>query len=96
MAEVLNRCPICGSELEYNSLYQITKVYKILKSGKLSTKPKRKEGVEPMECGFIACTNSECDFHTNCELEVEEDNRYNIYQQDSVYIIEDLTKEKHG
>lgn len=40
MEEILNKCPVCGSNLEYHSLYQFSKVYKILKSGKLSSRPK--------------------------------------------------------
>ena len=40
---ILNKCPICGSELEYNLLYQFTKPFKILKSGKLSIRPKREK-----------------------------------------------------
>ena len=79
---ILNKCPICGSELEYNSLYQFTKIYKVLKNGKLSTRPKR------MECGFISCINPDCDFHTNCDLEVEGNGKYNIYQSGDVYNIE--------
>ena len=31
MEEILNKCPVCGSNLEYHSLYQFSKVYKILK-----------------------------------------------------------------
>ena len=33
----------------------------------------RNESACPMECGFIACSNADCDFHTNCDLEVEEE-----------------------
>lgn len=87
MAEILNKCPICGSRLEFYSLYQITKVYDVLKSGKLSARPKRKEDEGPMECGFIACVNSGCNFRTNCDLEVENDNRYEIYQCGETYMI---------
>ena len=89
MAEILNKCPICGSRLEYYSLYQFSKIYDVLKSGKLSARPKRREDEGPMECGFIACTNSECYFRTNCDLEVEEDNWYHIHQKGDVYMIED-------
>lgn len=92
---ILNKCPICGSELEYNFLYQFTKPFKILKSGKLSIRPKREKAyICPMECGFISCTNTNCGFHTNCDLEVEEnfrckiflddDNNYNIEFDDNV------------
>jgi hypothetical protein len=80
---ILNKCPICGSELEYNLLYQFTKPFKILKSGKLSIRPKReKADICPMECGFISCTNTNCGFHTNCDLEVEENFQYKIFLDD--------------
>lgn len=88
MSEILNKCPVCGSELEYNSLYQFLKVYKILKNGKLSSRPKRNEDICSMECGFISCTNPDCNFRTNCDLEVEENREYRIYQSGDVHIIE--------
>ena len=85
--DILNKCPVCGSKLEYHSLYQFSKIYKILKNGKLSARPQRNESACPMECGFIACSNADCDFHTNCDLEVEEDRKYSIYQTGEVYKI---------
>lgn len=27
--DILNKCPVCGSKLEYHSLYQFSKIYKI-------------------------------------------------------------------
>lgn len=39
------------------------------------------------ECGFISCTA--CDFHTNCDLECEENLNIKIYQKDGVYMYED-------
>ena len=59
----------------------------MLKNGKLSARPQRNESACPMECGFIACSNADCDFHTNCDLEVEEDRKYSIYQTGEVYKI---------
>ena len=88
MKDILNKCPVCGSKLEYHSLYQFSKVYKILKNGKLSARPQRNESACPMECGFIACSNADCDFHTNCDLEVEEGRKYRIYQTGDTYKIE--------
>lgn len=88
MSEILNKCPVCGSELEYNSFYQFSKVYKILKNGKLSSRPKRNEDICSMECGFISCTDPDCNFRTNCDLEVEENREYRIYQSGDVHIIE--------
>ena len=40
-----------------------------------------------MECGFISCMNPDCEFYTNCDLEVENDGKYNIYQEGEVYKI---------
>lgn len=90
MADILNKCPVCGSELEYYSLYQFSKVYRILKSGRLSSRQKRKEDDGPMECGFISCVK--CDFHTNCNLELEEESKYKIYQCGETYMIENARR----
>lgn len=40
-----------------------------------------------MECSFISCTT--CNFHTNCDLECEENNNIKIYQENGVYMYED-------
>lgn len=40
-----------------------------------------------MECGFISCMNPDCEFCTNCDLEVENDRKYSIYQVGEVYKI---------
>ena len=37
---------------------------------------------------WIACSNADCDFHTNCDLEVEEGRKYRIYQTGDTYKIE--------
>lgn len=46
MLRVLNKCPLCGSELEILYLGQYSEAYKILKNGKISKvrKYKRDEG----------------------------------------------------
>ena len=36
MLKVLNKCPLCGSELEILYLGQYSEAYKILKNGKIS------------------------------------------------------------
>lgn len=41
-----------------------------------------------MECGFISCVNPDCDFHTNCDLEVDGNGEYRIYQVGDVFKIE--------
>ena len=62
--------------------------YKILKNGKISARPKHNEEPCPMECGFISCANPDCDFHTNCDLEVDGNGEYRIYQVGDVFKIE--------
>lgn len=76
---VLNKCPVCGGTLEYCNLYQISHVYRILKNGKLSKRySKREEG--SMDCGFICCSN--CDFHTDCDLDTDCVTGVHIYESD--------------
>jgi len=42
-----------------------------------------------MECGFISCTNEECDFHTDCDLDVEDYKGIHIYQDKDKFMYED-------
>lgn len=85
--EVLNKCPLCGAELEYNALMQYSNVYKILKNGTLSKNRKEKRDCGSMECGFICCTK--CDFHTNCDLDVEDcEEKMQIFQYGEVFMYE--------
>ena len=85
--EVLNKCPLCGAELEYVELNQYSNVYRILKNGKVSKTRKFKRYEGPMECGFISCNS--CDFHTNCDLECEENHNIKIYQENGVYMYDE-------
>lgn len=95
MENILNKCPICGSKLEYHAYFQFTKVYRILKNGKLSSRPIRNEDDCAMDCGFILCENPDCDFHTNSDLEVENNKEYEIYLSgDASYKIE--SKKEQG
>lgn len=73
--KILNKCPICGEELEFVELYQYSNVYRILKSGKISKKRKFRREEGPIECGFISCTN--CNFHTDCDLDTDTTGDYN-------------------
>lgn len=86
--KILNKCPLCGSVLEYSSLHQYSLVHKVLKNGTLS-KTFKKRDCGSMECGFISCTNEECDFHTDCDLDVEDYNEIHIYQNDDKFMYED-------
>lgn len=81
--KILNKCPKCGAELEYHELCQYTEVYRILKSGKVSTKRIRKEDSGSMEASFICCSN--CDFHTDCDLSNDE---YDIWNNKERFYFE--------
>ena len=83
--KILNKCPLCGEKLEYNSLFQYTNVYEILANGKLSKKRKRKEDSGSMECGFISCTNKNCDFSTDCDLDVLEHKEIRVFQDSDIF-----------
>lgn len=76
--KILNKCPLCGAELEYVELLQYSNVYRILKNGKMSKTKKCKREEGSMECGFICC--SKCNFHTDCDLDTYTTGDYkNIY-----------------
>lgn len=49
--KILNKCPICGGKLEYNTLCQYTNVYYVEKNGDLTKQ--RKEDNGPMDCSFF-------------------------------------------
>ena len=90
MGKILNKCPVCGGKLEYNSLYQYSLVYKILKSGRLSARRVRKEDCGPMECGFITCTNEDCEFMTDCDLKVlDNEVEIDIYTDGETYMYDE-------
>lgn len=86
MAKILNKCPNCGGRLEYSNLMQYSKDYQIKLNGRLAKHYKNSD-ISPVECGFISCTA--CNFHTNCDLEVEENHNIKIYQENGVYMYED-------
>lgn len=89
--KILNKCPLCGGELEYAVLYQYSKVFRILKNGKISKKRKLRRDEGPMECGYINCPN--CDFHTDCDLDTDTTGDYNhiyIYENDKEQFMIDV------
>lgn len=78
--KILNKCPLCGSELEFINLCQYSNVYRILKNGKISKVLKYKRDEGSIERGFIACANDECNFHTDCKFDTDTTGQYqNIY-----------------
>lgn len=90
MLRVLNKCPLCGSELEILYLGQYSEAYKILKNGKISKVRKYKRDEGSMEVSFISCTK--CDFHTDCDYDTDTTgnfSRINIFQNnDNRFMIE--------
>lgn len=82
--ELLNRCPKCGGILEYSELMQYSNIYKIKRNGELSKRRVRKEDNDPMECGYIYCSN--CDFTTDAESNYKgRDEKITIRQREEKY-----------
>lgn len=75
--KILNKCPICGEELEFVELNQYSNIYRILKNGKVSKTKKCTRNEGSMECGFICCSNTDCNFHTDCDYDTETTGQYN-------------------
>lgn len=90
-AKILNKCPVCGGKLVFNSLNQYTNVYGIKRNGELTVKRIRKEDNGPMEASFIACESG--DFVTDCDLRVVDpsDVRINIFEKGGRYYYEKET-----
>lgn len=86
MDKILNKCPICGSKLEYSALMQYSDIYAILENGKLSKNRVRRENNGPMECGYIGCVNSNCDFSTDCDLDALTHREIKILCEHGVYM----------
>lgn len=84
MEKLLNKCPICGEKLIYSALMQYSLNFQLKRNGELSSKgKKRDEG--SMECGYIYCTNSNCNFITDCDLDCENHPNIKIYQSGNKY-----------
>lgn len=93
--EVLNKCPLCGEELEYVELSQYSNVYRILKNGKVSKVRKFKRDEGSMECAFISCSNPNCNFHTDCDYDTDITGSYKaiyIHQADEGQFMIDVDK----
>lgn len=79
---ILNKCPKCGSKLQFSNLMQFTRDYTIKRNGRLSAKSTRSDDC-PMDASFVACTS--CDFVTNCDGEYKDyERRIQVYSQDGV------------
>lgn len=87
------KCPECGSELEFCWLEQHSTIHRILKNGKLSKTVKERRYEGSMDCGFIACSNKDCDFHTDCDLDTESrvnGNKIYIHENDNHQFMIDI------
>lgn len=82
--KVLNKCPLCGAELEYNQLIQFSDVFKVLKNGTLAKNRKYRREEGSMDCGFLSCTK--CDFYTDCDLNCEDNKEIHIWQDGSAFM----------
>ena len=67
MKKLLNKCPICGSRLEYSALMQYSLNYQIKLNGEISVNGKKRD-IGSIDCGYISCTNPDCDFITDCDF----------------------------
>lgn len=88
MKKLLNKCPICGSKLETDSLWQYSVVATIKKDGTASKRfHKRDNG--PMECMAIRCINN--DFSTDYDLVVQTPKNSNIllFSEDGKFFFDD-------
>ena len=91
--EILNKCPICGSELEVHCLCQYSEVYRILKSGRISKQRIRKEDNGSLECSFICCTNDKCNFVTDTDWETSDVSI--IHGEDDKLYVDRLSEEDY-
>ncbi len=88
MKKLLNKCPICGSCLKYHALMQYTNVYKVKKNGELSKNMIIKIDNGSMEAGFLICSNDDCDFQTDCDLDSINHRNISIYCDGNKYFYE--------
>ena len=80
MKKVLNKCPICNSKIQYSRMMSFSMDSIIKRNGEPSVKEKKGE-VGPLECGFISCTNEDCNFATDCDLHSINHNNIRIGQE---------------
>ena len=84
---ILNKCPKCGSKLQFSNLMQFTRDYTIKRNGRLSVKSTRSDDC-PMDASFVAYTS--CDFVTNCDGEYKDyERRIQVYSQDGVMMYDE-------
>lgn len=52
MDRILNKCPVCGSKLQFSNLMQFTRDYTIKRNGRLSAKSTRSDDC-PMDASLL-------------------------------------------
>ncbi len=66
-----SRCPICSSKLEYRVLKFYEDVYTVKNNGGVYVnKTKREYPEDCVEKGYLKCSNKQCGFKTDEELNV--------------------------
>lgn len=92
MGKLLNKCPICGDKLIYSALMQYSLDYQLKQNGECSSTGK-KRNIGSMECGFISCTNTDCDFVTDCDLNCDNYRNIKIWQSGNKFYYENKDDE---
>ncbi len=92
MAKILNKCPLCRHRLQYSRMMSYTLDALIKLNGEAAAREKKSD-VGSMECGFISCTNKDCDFSTDCYLKCQNNVRIKIWQEGDKFYYE---KESEG
>lgn len=88
MAKILNKCPLCGNRLQYSRMMSFTYNSILKLNGEPSAKKKKSEAGS-LECGFLSCTNGECDFVTDCDLQCERKYHIKIWEEDGKFYYDD-------
>jgi hypothetical protein len=65
----------------------------IKQNGEISAKEKKGD-VGSLECGFISCTNNDCNFITDCDWKCSGYPHIKIWQHGSAFYYEDLNETK--
>lgn len=88
MTKILNKCPLCGNRLQYSRMMSFSYDSTIKLNGEPSAKEKKTKAGS-LECGFISCTNGDCDFATDCDLKCESNNHIKIWQEGNKFYYDD-------
>ena len=92
MKNILNKCPICGSKLQYCRHMSFTLNSMVKRNGELSVK-ETKSPFGSLESGFIACINEDCDFITDDDLRCANHRNIKIILEDNKFYYEETYAE---